>query len=191
MQQNIHKVYFLREIATQKIVYAGITKDPLNVRFNGHVQEKKFKRYEYTIELVQQDLTREQAAQLERLLIKQYNLIEDGWNKSPGSINGYSNNHSEQQKEKWRQERPGKKVSPEHAEKNKTARLGKINSPEHAKAVIESRQKPVMCLETGIEYRSARHAAKDLNLQYSKISLVCNGKRTTTGGLHFVFINKK
>lgn len=191
MRQNDYKVYFLREVVTNKIVYAGLTRQDLNIRFEGHVQRKKFKRYEYTIELVAQDLSNEQAVQLEKMLIAQYNLIEDGWNKSPGSINGYSNFHSEKQKEKWRQERPGKPVSKEHADKNRKARLGMKNSPEHAAAILEGKQKAVMCLETGIVYRSARHAAKELNLQYSKISLVCNGKRHTTGGLHFVFVEKK
>jgi len=47
-----------------------------------------------------------------------------------------------------------------------------------------------MCLETGIIYKSAREAAKQLNLNYSKISLVCNGKRKSTGGLHFIFVKK-
>lgn len=52
----------------------------------------------------------------------------------------------------------------------------------------KSKNKSIMCLETGKIYKSAREAAKDLNLNYSKISLVCNGIRPTTGKLHFKFV---
>lgn len=141
--------------------------------------------------MVADELSIEQAAELEKMLIKQYDTINNGWNTSPGSINGFSNYHSEEQKRKWSLERKNKPVSPDHAAKNRVARLGKTNGENWKKAQFESHAKPVMCLETGTVYQSARHAAKELNLHYSKISLVCNGKRKTTGGLHFVFTKKQ
>ena len=183
-----YKVYLIRELSSNDIKYVGLTRQKLVTRFNAHVIDKKIKRYDYQIELIQDDLSINEAVQLEKMLIKQYNLLVVGWNKSPGSINGCSNYHSEEQKLIWRKTRKGKRVSTDHAEKNKRARLGKKNSPEHNKALLKSLEKPVMCLETGIIYRSARHAAKELGLNYSKISLVCNGLRNTTGGLHFIFI---
>lgn len=124
------------------------------------------------------------------MLIKQYDLLKKGLNKSPGSINGSSNYHSEEQKKKWSEERKGKPVSLEHAEKNRIARLGKTNSIEHKRIISEVKSKPVLCLESGIIYKSAREAAKQLNLQYSKISLVCNEKRSSTGNLHFRFAKR-
>ena len=45
-------------------------------------------------------------------------------------------------------------------------------------------------METGIVYPSGKQAAKELGLKPSKISLVCNGKRATTGGLHFRFVDE-
>jgi hypothetical protein len=190
MQQTNYKVYTLKCNKTDKIVYVGLTRQTLLQRYNEHVRLKKFNRCDYRIELVTDSLTVEEAAQLETMLIKQYNTLYEGWNKSPGSINGYSNYHSEEQKEKWKKERKGKPVSPKHAEKNRTARLGCKNGEIWLKEQFESHAKAIMCLETGKIYSSARQAAKELNLQYSKISLVCNGKRTTTGNLHFKFVKK-
>ena len=47
----------------------------------------------------------------------------------------------------------------------------------------------VLCIENNTVYKSASDAARQLGLSGSKISLVCNGKRHITGGLHFVFVN--
>jgi hypothetical protein len=184
-----YKVYLIRNKA-KEIVYCGLTGGTLEKRLYEHRVRRNLDNT-YTIELVVDYLTREEAAILERKLIAQYDLIKNGLNKSPGSINGYSQEHSEEQKRKWSLERKGKPVSPEHAAKNRTARLGKTNGENWKKAQFESHAKPVICLETGAVYPSARHAAKELNLQYSKISLVCNGKRQSTGGLHFEFYKKR
>ena len=186
--QKIFKVYLIRDKHTLDIMYVGLTRQTLDTRFKAHIYEKKLVRTKYQIELIYDELTIEQAVILEKMLIKQYDLLNKGWNKSPGSIDGGSQYHSEEQKQKWRNERPGKPVSPDHANKNKMARLGKKNTPEHIDAIKKHTCKKVMCIETGITFNSAREAAKQMNLQYSKISLVCNEKRTTTGGYHFKFI---
>lgn len=188
---NKFKVYLIRDRKTLEIKYVGLTRQNLEKRFTQHASRKNFNKKDYTIELISEDLTIEQAVELEKLLIKQYDLINNGWNVSPGSINGSSNYHTEEMKQKWSKERKGIKVSEEHAAKNRIARLGHKNTPEQQRKIVEKVSKPVICLETGIIYRSARHAAKELNLNYSKISLVCNGKRSTTGGLHFKFVMKR
>lgn len=180
-----YKVYLIKD-KTNTIKYVGLTSQPLSRRFSQHVSKRNLDKKEYKIELVSEYLTLDQAVILEEMLIKQHNTREVGFNVSPRSINGYSNLHSDEQKQKWSEERRNKKVSEEHAAKNRIARLGQKNSPEHQAKII--RPKAVMCLETGKVYKSAREAAKDLNLQYSKISLVCNGKRSSTGGLHFKFV---
>lgn len=181
-----YKVYFLLN-KSKTPIYCGLTRQPLSSRFNQHISIKKLNRLEHSISLVQDNLTIEEAVILEEMLIKQNNLRKDGLNISPKSINGYSNFHSDEQKEIWSSSRKGCKVSTEHAEKNRVARLGHSNSKEHTKKIVEKISKPIICIETGIVYKSARHAAKELGLQYSKISLVCNGKRNSTGNLHFKF----
>jgi hypothetical protein len=181
-----YKVYLIKNKEAEAIVYVGLTSQALSMRFTQHVSRKKLNRNLHKIELVQENLTLDQAVILEELLINQYNTRVNGLNVSPKSINGYSNLHSEEMKKRWSEMRRGRKVSEAHAAKNRIARLGHKNSPEHQAKII--RPKPVMCLETGKTYKSAREAAKELNLSYSKISLVCNGKRKSTGGLHFKFV---
>lgn len=180
-----YKVYLIRD-KSNDIKYVGLTSQPLSRRFAQHVSKRKLNKDEFKIELVTDYLTIDEAVILEEMLIKQHNTRITGFNVSPKSINGYSNLHSDEQKQKWSEERRNKKVSEEHAAKNRIARLGHTNSPEHQAKII--RPKPVICLETGTVYKSAREAAKELNLQYSKISLVCTGKRSSTGGLHFKFV---
>lgn len=182
-----YKVYLIKK-ADNTIIYVGLTSQALSMRFAQHVSKKKLKREEFRIELVQDYLTLTQAVILEEMLIEQYKTRINGYNVSPRSINGYSNAHSEEQKKKWSLTRKNKKVSEEHAAKNRIARLGKKNTFEHKQTLLKALKKPVMCIETGKIYDSARTAAKALNLQYSKISLVCHGKRKTTGGLHFKFV---
>lgn len=184
-----YKVYLIRD-KFNSIIYCGITGRSLEKRFKDHKYSKKLDNT-YRIELVADYLTREEAAILEEMLIKQYNLLINGLNKSPGSVNGFSNFHSEEQKRKWSLERKGKSVSPEHADKNRIARLGHKNSDNWKKAHFESHAKAVICLETGKIYNSARQAAKELGLNYSKISNCCTGKRKSTGKLHFQFYKKQ
>lgn len=177
-------MYLIKNI--DDIVYVGLTSQPLSRRFSQHVSKRHLDKSKCKIELVQEYLTLNEAVILEELLINQYDTRIKGYNISPKSINGHSNLHSEEMKQKWSEERKGKKVSEAHAAKNRIARLGQKNSPEHQAKII--RRKSVMCLETGKIYKSAREAAKDLNLNYSKISNVCTGKRKSTGGLHFKFV---
>jgi hypothetical protein len=44
-----------------------------------------------------------------------------------------------------------------------------------------------VCLENGKHYKKISDAAKELNVSCSKISLVCQRKRQSTGGLHFLY----
>lgn len=52
----------------------------------------------------------------------------------------------------------------------------------------KSWSKKVYCVELDKTFESGAAAAKELGLQASKISLVCNGKRKSTGGYHFQFV---
>lgn len=183
MRQN-YKVYLLREVHSEKIVYVGLTRQTIRKRYLAHKARLKDKP-KFNVELVQENLTVEQAVELEKLLIRQYDLLEKGYNKSPGSINGTSNYHSEEQKKKWSEDRKGKPVSREHAEKNRKARLGCKNDPNRYYF-----SKPVMCLNDGRTFSSTRKAAEYYNVSYSKISLVCNGKRKHTKGYKFVFMKQ-
>jgi len=188
MATKIYKVYLIKDRHTDDIVYVGLTKSTLHKRFLGHVSRKpEIGHAQHRIELVEDELTLEQAVVLEEMLIEQYRTRDKGLNISPKSLNGYSNAHSEDQKKRWSNERRGIKVSKEHATKNRVARLGAKNTPEHNAKIRLATSKPVICMNSGKVYESAREAAKDLGVQYSKVSLVCNGKRPHTKGYVFKF----
>lgn len=66
-------------------------------------------------------------------------------------------------------------------------RAHNINYADRTLKAMKASEKKIICIETGVIYESGTKAAKALGLQKSKISLCCNGKRKTTGGLHWRF----
>jgi hypothetical protein len=87
--------------------------------------------------------------------------------------------------EKIRQKNIGRKRSPEILEKLRKAQSNR--SEETRSKIAKVHNKQVGC-SNGCIYESAKHAAEQLGLNRSKISNVCTGKRKTTGGLVFWFI---
>jgi hypothetical protein len=63
-----------------------------------------------------------------------------------------------------------------------------INYADRTEKAAKSHEKKVLCVESGKIYDSGTKAAIANNLYKSKISSVCNGKRLTTGGLHWRFV---
>ena len=63
--QKEYKVYVLRDVQTEKIVYAGLTRMTLQRRFNSHKVRFKDKP-KFQIELVTDFLSREEAVELEK-----------------------------------------------------------------------------------------------------------------------------
>ena len=64
----------------------------------------------------------------------------------------------------------------------------KITHPQTDRKKIN---KPVLCVETGVVYKSIKDAARQLNAHHILISKVCRGLRKTTLGLHFKFADKE
>lgn len=85
----------------------------------------------------------------------------------------------------------GKKVSAETREKLRQAQLGRKAS---AASIEKSRagspqSRPVICLDTGVAYRSASEAARQLGINKSHIAEVCRGGRKRARGLHFCYVS--
>lgn len=51
----------------------------------------------------------------------------------------------------------------------------------------EKKRKKILCIETGIVYKSGGDASKSMNIEYSRIMKCCNGKAIQTKGYHFKF----
>lgn len=77
----MYRVYCLKEKATDKIIYIGITKQKLANRVYKHYKEKNLSRSEYYHEILEEYSTKDEALKRETELILYYNLIEEGYNK--------------------------------------------------------------------------------------------------------------
>lgn len=171
------KVYCLKN--KYKIVYVGYTTRSLHNRWRSHKNTFP-ERKELTIELIQEVETKAQAKALEVLFIKQYNTLH------PNGLNfalGHTNSDGKQLAISGISTRFGTRDKyPGEEEKRKQ---------EAAKSSSRACSKPVRCINTGIEYPSARSCAKVLGLQTSALSQVLRGKRPHTKGLKFEFIVPK
>lgn len=66
-------------------------------------------------------------------------------------------------------------------------RLYNIRYADRTEKAAKACEKAVICIENKQKYDSVTKAAIACGLHKSKISLVCNGKRKTAGGLHWCF----
>lgn len=71
----------------------------------------------------------------------------------------------------------GKKHSKETIQKMKESRTGE-NSPI---------ARPIICLETGIYFISAKQASDEMGISRSSLSCALNGVQKTAGGYHWIF----
>lgn len=74
----------------------------------------------------------------------------------------------------------GERYSEEHRKNIGLGNKGNTNCGWNKKAVI--------CVETGIVYKSQAEAQKETNIHFSSIGQVCLGKRKTAGGYHWKFM---
>lgn len=82
----------------------------------------------------------------------------------------------------------GKKHSEESKAKMSEAHKGKPLSEEAKRKMSESHKKKVYCFETDKTYPSIIECARELRLNKSSISNVCNGKQKQTKGYHFYYV---
>lgn len=221
-------------------VYIGITsKKPeqrweygRGYRHNAYMQSaiKKYGWNGFEHEVLFENLTQEQASDLERKLIAEYKSADrrNGYNIELG---GYGRKAiSEETREKLRQnflgeKNPnyGKHLSDEtrrklsecnrgekhpkygthHSEEarrkigdakrgEKNHFYGKHFSEEHRLKISKGNGKPVLCVETGIVYHSAREASRQTGVNIAGICLACKGDRLkTSGGYHWKFVKKE
>lgn len=59
---------------------------------------------------------------------------------------------------------------------------------EYYKTHLNVHCKPVLCIETGVEYPSATHASRATGIDNSQISKVCRGILPSAGKLHWVYV---
>ncbi len=147
--------------------------------------------------MVKENLTLQEANELESELIKEYNSIENGFNLVDGGRNhlwsdDYKKIMSERNKGeknpnygKPRSESTKKKIG----EANKISLLGKKLPTETREKMSKSHKKdiPILCVETNVVYACPADAAEGIGLASKRaghITEVCQGKRKTAYGYH-------
>lgn len=209
----IFKVY-IHKLKVDGRVYVGQTSSSMEKRAgsNGYrykycpkfwhaIQKYGWESFEHI--LIKDELTLDEANQLEDELILKYNSIENGFN-----INRGGRNHlwTDEQKKimsernmgeknpnygKPRSEETKKKI----AAANAVAQLGKHLSEETKKKISKSnrKQEPILCVETGNIYNDAVEAAESIGKKASAanhIREVCNGKRLSAYSYTWKYLDK-
>lgn len=172
--------------------YVGITSQSLERRWRQGFGYKRNHHFFRAIEkygwdnfehiVVKENISLKEAAELEKLLITQYNTTDKkrGYNKSSGgeaSAKGNRFHLSEEQKKRQREAMTGKPKSEAHKKALSAARSGKPNF---------KKRRPVVCVETGVIYSGVNEAKTETHIEH--ISRACNGKLKTAGGYHWRFI---
>ncbi len=162
----------------------------------------------FSHEIIASGLTKEEAEELEIRTIAERQSTDRrfGYNSAVGGGVNRGNHLTEQRKNEIRAFMTGREVLPETREKLRAANIGKRHSEEakekmrrakigrklsdetRAKMRITNagkRAKRVVCVDTGIEYRSMFDAEQATGAKHENIAKVCLGKRQHAGGLRW------
>lgn len=116
---------------------------------------------------------------LERFYIKKYssNKRETGYNIEGGGV------LNKEVAEETKQGISERMTGNQHM-------IGKRLSDEWKEHLSEAQphKKKIVCLETGVVYNSFADASRKTGLQRTKIVSACTGKRKSTGGYHFKYV---
>lgn len=173
-----------------KTRYKGCTK------FRSAIDEFGWENFEH--EIFARNLTKEEACNMEKLLIEKLNTIDNGYNIDHGGIDARGS-RSEGTKQKLREARLKQVFTREQIEKGAAKRRGVKFSEERKKKLSEVQRKligrPVLCLETGVEYSSLTEAQEKTGIDFRNI--YASAKRFDKGvkprnvGYHWKFVAKK
>lgn len=152
-------------------------------------------------EIIESELTKEEAEAKERELIAKYksNVPEHGYNiTSGGECIG---KHSLETIEKFKEIKRRLDANPEYRRRLREGHKG-ISPPNKGKPMSEEQKiklsiakrgceghgkKKVLCVETGVIYESLTLAAKETGTNITKIVEVCKHHRHTSNGLHWEY----
>ena len=194
-------IIYMHKLKKDNRVYIGITCQNPKKRWQnglGYVHSRYFynaiKKYgwnnfEHIILL--QNLTKEEAEQKEKELIKLYksNFKGYGFNINEG---GFAPAMTEEQKRKISNSEKGKivpkevrgKISKTHKELFMKYGLTKKQEEGYRKRI-----KPIVCIETGIIYYGQKDL-KNKGFNAGNIQQVCVGKKRIADGLHWKFLEE-
>ena len=142
--------------------------------------------------IVASHLTEDEACNMEKLLIRELNLLDDkyGYNISEGGNKGclmrgehhpmFGKHHTEETRQKISRSKKGQTVVLDQIAKDKISKALKGNH--------NGTQTKVYCVETGVTYPSAAESHRQTGADSSAIIKCINGKLYKTRGLHWKLI---
>lgn len=197
-------VYRHRRLDTNEIFYIGIGSS--KQRVNKKQSRNKYwhnitNKTKWCSEILINNITNEEAEELEIFLIKLYGRKKDGGKlcnitKGGKGLTGYK--YTQEQKDKVSKRMKGHTVTKETREKIRKSHLGKKLSKYHIEKLRKSNLNKIVLLETRLktskavlkldmnnkiieEYYSIREASRKNNISAGHISKVCNNIRKTAG----------
>lgn len=197
MKVDNYKIY--KYTSPSNKVYIGQTKQTLKERANGQFGHgyrhsahfyAAIKKYgglqNFTVEILKDHLTLEEANEWEQIYIKMYDSTnpKKGYNIAAGGDNHIMSTESKQ-KHSIRMTNNNPMHNPDVAKKVATKRKG-VPLSEQAKINISNgHKKRVLCIETGVIYNSRNEAAAAVGVSGSGIVRAINGEQKTSGGYHW------
>lgn len=159
--------------------YIGITRQNVQQRWRdgkGYQGQNKFynaiEKYgwdKFNHDILYENLTEQEACEIEQFLIKYYDTIKNGYNTLPG---GNVTNHSPSTINKLKK---NTKHSPEVIKKMTSTKIDKYGIR-------------VKCIETNQLFESMGEANRITGIDKSSISRCCKGQQLTAGGYHWCFV---
>lgn len=202
MEEKNWKVYIHTNLINKKR-YIGITSKKPEHRWlegRGYKDNRYFgsaiAKYgwdSFLHEVVFENLTREEAVYLEKLLIATFRTQDTryGYNMTAGGDGTLGFFPSAETRAKLSEARRKENLSEETLRRRSEGLKGRRFSEEHKKKIGDGNSKAINMLTKDGEYirsfRGASDAELELGISHSHISQCCTGKRKTTGGFMWEF----
>ena len=155
------------------------------IKFYNAIQKYGWDNFEH--EILANELTLEEANELETKFIIEYDSINNGFNLNTDGDNKLA---SQETKEKMSKTRKGIPKSEQHKQAISEALTGYKQTEEHKKRNRKAQhRKSIECIETGEKYDSLAEAERQTGILGETISRQIRGIQKTTQGLHWRFIN--
>jgi hypothetical protein len=191
---------------TNKIFYIGIGKTmrrPYRKDKRNDIWNKIIQKTEYVVEILHNNITWEEAINIEIELIKKYGRIDMNTgilaNMTDGGEGGYNKVVTDEIREKLRVINTGTKKSESTKQKMSEAqkKIGNIPpsskgrklSESHYKSFVESNHSPIIQMDINFNPIKKWDSIKEAqdNLKCNNISAVCRGKRNFAGGFRWKY----
>lgn len=202
-------VIYKIEHKVNHMIYIGQTYRTFNERLAEHLKTKRNYHVDnalrkYGVQNFYLDVLEEVEDNLlderERYWIEFYDCVSPkGYNNTYGGEGGKMSEHTKQKISNSLKGRFVGELNPMFGKPSPMrgkvgAMKGKKHSKETIQKIIESRTgenscvaRPVICLETGVYFISAKQASEEMGISRSSLSCALRGKQKTAGGYHWIF----